>query len=112
MNNRDYTFVVNNLLESIDPEKSYRRVKTDMIAIYMKKVKEGSKWGYMTATEKRLKDIKDPKLADELGDAKDPGASLMHMMKKLYDTGDSDMKRMINKAWAEGQEKRTSEADM
>lgn len=38
---RDFSFIVKNLLESIDVEKSYAKVKTDMVAIYMKKVAEG-----------------------------------------------------------------------
>lgn len=38
---RDYKFVVNNLLEKIVVEKSYRKVKSDMIAIYLKKASEG-----------------------------------------------------------------------
>jgi calcyclin binding protein len=41
LNNRDYTFVINNLLENIVVEKSYRKIKTDMVAIYLKKAKEG-----------------------------------------------------------------------
>lgn len=30
---------------------------------------------------------------------------LMNVMKKMYDSGDADMKRQIAKAWTEGQEK-------
>lgn len=33
----------------------------------------------------------------------------MDMMKKLYDSGDADMKRTIAKAWTEGQEKKQSQ---
>lgn len=29
----------------------------------------------------------------------DPGASLMNMMKKMYEDGDDDMKRTIGQAW-------------
>uniref|UniRef100_U5ENM9 Calcyclin-binding protein n=1 Tax=Corethrella appendiculata TaxID=1370023 RepID=U5ENM9_9DIPT len=112
LNNKDYTFVVNNLLEAIDVEKSYRKVKTDMIAIYMKKVKEGSKWSYMTQTEKRLKDSKMADTSDALADNKDdPSAGLMNVIKKMYDSGDDEMKRMINKAWHEGQTKRGGPGD-
>lgn len=38
---KDYRFVVEHLLKEIDVSKSYRKVKSDMIAIYCKKVKEG-----------------------------------------------------------------------
>lgn len=36
--NKDYKFEVNNLLAEIDVEGSYRKVKTNMISIYAKKV--------------------------------------------------------------------------
>lgn len=39
--NKDYKFEVKNLLHDIDVEKSYRKVKTNSIAIYAKKAKEG-----------------------------------------------------------------------
>jgi len=31
----------------------------------------------------------------------DPQAGMMNMMRKLYDEGDDDMKRMMTKAWQE-----------
>lgn len=37
---------------------------------------------------------------DPLADnSKDPGASLIKLMKNLYDDGDDNMKRTIAKAW-------------
>lgn len=36
----------------------------------------------------------------------DPGASLMKMMKQMYDEGDDEMKRTIAKSWYESREKR------
>ncbi len=42
VNNKDFKLNINNLLEPIDVEKSYRKVKTNMVTIYAKKVKEGS----------------------------------------------------------------------
>lgn len=40
-NNKDYKLEIKNLLEPIDVEKSYRKIKSNIIAIYAKKVKEG-----------------------------------------------------------------------
>lgn len=40
LENKDYVFVINNLLSNIDVDKSYRKVKTDTIAIYAKKAQE------------------------------------------------------------------------
>lgn len=41
LDNKDHVFAINNLLNSIDVTKSYRKVKTDTIAIYAKKSQEG-----------------------------------------------------------------------
>ena len=39
---------------------------------------------------------------DKLGGKnEDPQASLMNMMKEMYNTGDDEMKRTIAKAWSE-----------
>lgn len=35
----------------------------------------------------------------------DPSAGLMKIMQNMYEKGDSETKRMIAKAWAEGQQK-------
>ena len=44
------------------------------------------------------------KTEPKLDDKEDPSASLMNMMKKMYEDGDDDMKRTIAKAWTEGQQ--------
>lgn len=36
----------------------------------------------------------------------DPSDGLMTMLKKIYSDGDDEMKRTINKAWSESQEKK------
>ena len=41
----------------------------------------------------------------------DPSAGIMNMMKQMYEEGDDDMKRTINKAWTESNSKRNSELD-
>lgn len=112
--NRDYVFVVNNLLSNIVPDASYQKVKTDMVYIYLKKQKEGAKWTYLTSTEKQLKELKQLKTAaseDTATDPSDPTSSLMSMMKKMYQEGDPEMKRMIAKSWQESTDKRNSGLD-
>uniref|UniRef100_A0A182K5T1 Calcyclin-binding protein n=1 Tax=Anopheles christyi TaxID=43041 RepID=A0A182K5T1_9DIPT len=109
LNNKDYIFVVNNLLNSIDAEKSYRRVKSDMVAIYL--AKQGpAKWAHLTLTAKRLQDLKDERLSDgKKTTPDDPSAGLMNIMQQLYDSGDPETKRMFNKAWHESRSKPTLE---
>jgi len=110
VNNKDFKLNINNLLEPIDVEKSYRKIKTNMVTIYAKKVKEGSKWSHLTTIEQRLKTAKDNMLKDSADDgdidSKDPSAGLMNIMKKMYQSGDAETKRMISKAWTEGAEKK------
>ncbi|XP_055640138.1 calcyclin-binding protein [Toxorhynchites rutilus septentrionalis] len=106
LNNKDYVFVVKNLLNEIDTVKSYRKVKSDMVAIYLAKVKP-TKWAHLTVTAKRLQDMKEDRMSGEKSDATDPSAGLMKMMQQLYDSGDAETKRMINKAWHESQNKKS-----
>lgn len=42
----------------------------------------------------------------------DPSEGLMSMLKKIYAEGDDEMKRTINKAWSESQEKKIRGEDM
>lgn len=66
----------------------------------------GDKWDCLTVTEKRLKDQKTKKFEeDKEANTNDPMGGLMNIMKKMYDSGDSDLKRTIAKAWSEGQDK-------
>lgn len=112
LNNKDYVFTVNHLLHEIDPTKSYRKVKSDMVAIYLAKVKP-TKWTHMTVTAKRLQDMKDERMSKSTKDNEaDPSSGLMKMMQQLYDNGDPDTKRMINKAWHESQNKKSEMPNM
>ena len=102
--NKSHQFIVTSLLRKINCEKSYKKIKSDMVSVYLKKVKDGETWGCLTTTEKRLKDSK-TKMFDKNEEEGDPGSQLMNMMKKMYESGDSEMKRTIAKAWTEGQNK-------
>lgn len=76
-----------------------------MIAVLLKKAKEGVTWKFLTATEKALKENKE-KMFEKNGDVnEDPNNALMNIMKKMYESGDPEMKRTIAKAWTESQEK-------
>lgn len=67
----------------------------------------GEKWIYLTLTEKRLKDQSNKTFENVKDDdaEKDPMGGLMNIMKKMYDSGDPELKRTIAKAWTEGQDK-------
>lgn len=44
--------------------------------------------------------------------AEDPQASLMNMMKKMYEEGDQNMKRTIAEAWTKSQDKKSGKGGM
>ncbi|XP_055844278.1 calcyclin-binding protein [Episyrphus balteatus] len=101
LNNKDYSLTINNLLHPIDVVKSYRKIKTGMVAIYMKKTEEAKTWSHLTLIEKRLKDKQD---ADMKNDMKGDDA-IVNLMKRMFQSGDAQTKQMIAKAWTESQEK-------
>ncbi|KAL7078738.1 hypothetical protein ACQ4LE_001919 [Meloidogyne hapla] len=102
----DYEINVRGLLKVVDPDKSYFKQKSgDQFLVMLKKVKENDNWGSLLKLEK--KEHKTPKFDKD----EDPQASLMNMMKQMYDEGDDEMKRTIRKSWYEAQNKKTSEME-
>ncbi|KAH8362613.1 hypothetical protein KR200_004502, partial [Drosophila serrata] len=102
LNGKDFGLSVNNLLHGIDVSKSYRKIKTDMVAIYLKKAKEGENWEVLTSIQKRLKQKQDTEMGKDSDNAE---SALVNIMKKMYNDGDSKTKQMIAKAWTESQDK-------
>ncbi|NP_001080214.1 calcyclin binding protein S homeolog [Xenopus laevis] len=100
LNGKNHTMIVNNLLKPISPEGSTKKVKTDTVLIMCRKKSE-HKWEFLTQVEKQTKE-KDKPALDTDGD---PSAGLMNVLKKMYDEGDDEMKRTLNKAWSESREK-------
>ncbi|XP_026170451.1 calcyclin-binding protein [Mastacembelus armatus] len=96
-----------NLLHPIDEKDSYKKIKTDMVLVMCKK-QTAKKWECLTKVEKQSKE-KDKPSVDENAD---PSEGLMSMLKKIYAEGDDEMKRTINKAWTESQEKKLRGEDM
>lgn len=103
LQNKNYQLTINNLCENIDTTKSYVKVKTDMIIVFLAKL-SSKNWSCVTSVEKLLKDAK--AVTPNIGENDDPNASLMNLMKKMYENGDDEMKKTIAKAWTESQEKR------
>ncbi|EFN69732.1 Calcyclin-binding protein [Camponotus floridanus] len=105
LDKKNYNLPINNLCAEIDTERSSFKVKTDMIVVLLAK-KVAKDWSHITLVEKRIKDAKSS--VPELGEDSDPSASLMNLMKKMYQDGDDEMKKTIAKAWTESQEKQRS----
>ncbi|XP_068426960.1 calcyclin-binding protein [Clinocottus analis] len=101
LDGKNHQMTILNMLCPIDEKNSYKKIKTDMVLVMCKK-QTTKKWDCLTTVEKQAKD-KDKPNVDENAD---PSDGLMNMLKKIYSEGDDDMKRTINKAWSESQEKK------
>ncbi|KAM9106977.1 calcyclin-binding protein isoform X1 [Balaenoptera acutorostrata] len=101
LNGKSYSMIVNNLLKPISVEGSSKKIKTDTVLILCRKKAENTRWDYLTQVEKECKEKEKPSYDTET----DPSEGLMNVLKKIYEDGDDDMKRTINKAWVESREK-------
>ncbi|KAM4728947.1 calcyclin-binding protein isoform 1-T1 [Anableps anableps] len=108
LNGKNHQMTVLNLLHPINEKDSYKKVKTDILLIMLKK-ETTKKWECLTAVEKRSKE-KDSK--PSMDENADPSDGLMSMLKKIYEDGDDEMKRTINKAWTESQDKKKRGEDL
>ncbi|KAI8439382.1 hypothetical protein MSG28_013191 [Choristoneura fumiferana] len=106
---KDYVLTINNLLEPIVVLTSHWKQKTDMVVVFLAKVHPNVKWSHMTGLEKKADDQHKNRFKTDDMDKKDPQESIMGLMKNMYETGDDEMKRMISKAWYEGQQKKKTD---
>jgi len=77
------------------------KVKSSYVLVSLAK-KESGNWDHLLAEDQ----VKAQAKADQManmgglgGDNADPQAGMMNMMKKMYEDGDDEMKRSLNKAW-------------
>ncbi|XP_035527304.1 calcyclin-binding protein [Morone saxatilis] len=101
LDGKNHQMTVLNLLFPIDEKESCKKIKTDMVLVMCKK-QAAKKWECLTKVEKQSKEKDKPNVDDNA----DPSDGLMTMLKKIYSEGDDEMKRTINKAWSESQEKK------
>ncbi|XP_053610892.1 calcyclin-binding protein [Plodia interpunctella] len=110
LDNKDYLLVINNLLEPINVAECHWKQKTDRVVVFLAKKQQNVKWSHMTEIEKKFEDQRNNRFkADDMDKNKDPQESIMSLMKNMYETGDDEMKRMISKAWYEGQHKKKTD---
>ncbi|XP_040910247.1 calcyclin-binding protein [Toxotes jaculatrix] len=107
LDGKNHQMTVLNLLYPIDEKESYKKIKTDMVLVMCKK-QTTKKWECLTKVEKQSKEKDKPSIEENA----DPSEGLMSMLKKIYAEGDDEMKRTINKAWTESQEKKIRGEDM
>ncbi|KAK3866750.1 hypothetical protein Pcinc_027734 [Petrolisthes cinctipes] len=97
---KNYNLNVSNLADSIKPDASYHKVKTDMVVVLLAKEDQEHKWGGVTTEDVKASEARKPKTNSD-----DPSAGMMDLMKQMYDDGDDKMKQMLNKTWYESQQK-------
>ena len=88
LNGKSYRLYKDNLEKDIDPEKSKYIVKQEKIVVKLAKTK-GEYGSYDFWTDLTAKKKKTP------GKKDDPSASIMELMKDMYDSGDAATKKMI-----------------
>ena len=91
LKNKSYRLFKDNLEKDIDPDKSKIIVKKERILVKLAKVKQGEYGGYDYWSQLTAKKSKKDKKASE----SNPQASIMELMKDMYDQGDDNMKKVI-----------------
>lgn len=93
LDGENYRMKKTNLEKDIVPSESSVRVKKNHVVVTLKKVKGDygyESWSDLTGKRRKAENKK--------SSADDPQASIMSMMKDLYDDGDDSMKKIIGEA--------------
>lgn len=101
LDGKNHQLKILKLCHNIVVEESYVKVKTGNLVVMMKKEKIKQSWDDVVVKGKEKSPMKSG--ADDPD--KDPQKAIMDLMKKMYDEGDDDMKKTINKAWTESMNK-------
>ena len=108
-NGKNYRLRIAPLNKLIDPAASKMKIKSNSITLELRKHDTQKKhWDDVKEKKSNLGDSDKKKKPsrdndDDLAAGGDPQASLMNMMKKLYEEGDDNMKRTIAESWSKAQ---------
>ena len=101
--NKNYRFSCFNLNKDINPKDSYVKQTNSGLIVYLKKENNSDTWESLEK-KKGLFGNKDENEEGGADKNKDPNASLMEMMRDMYQNGDPEMKRMIAEAWTKSRD--------
>ena len=101
--NKNYRFSCFNLNKDINPDNSYVKQTNSGLIVYLAKANTSDFWDSLEK-KKGLFGNKDEDKDGGLDKNKDPNASLMEMMRDMYQNGDPEMKRMIAEAWTKSRD--------
>jgi calcyclin binding protein len=100
LNGANYRLLKDNLEHDIVPEESKMKIKANKIILKLQKVKSDygmyDTWNELTSKKAKTQSDKN----------KDPAASIMELMKDMYDQGDDNMKKMIGETMLKQREGR------
>ena len=96
---KNHTLTIGNLKGTINVEESSIKTTKTGATITLMKSSPGN-WGSLKASKDDKVD-EGPKVDKDA----DPNAGMMSLMKQMYETGDDNMKQMINKTMYESQQK-------
>ena len=100
---KNYRFSCFNLNKDINPSDSYVKQTNSGLIVYLAKANKSDFWDSLEK-KKGLFGNKDEDKEGGLDKNKDPNASLMEMMRDMYQNGDPEMKRMIAEAWTKSRD--------
>jgi calcyclin binding protein len=96
----NYRLLKDNLEHDIDPKESVMKIKPNKIILKLQKVKSDygmyDTWNELTSKKKKTQAEK----------SKDPAASIMDLMRDMYEQGDDNMKKMIGETMLKQREGR------
>ena len=98
-NGKHYRLRLTPLAYHIDPALSKIQVKSNSITISLKKAEMNHWMDVLKKAKKGDKPGKKGGAVEALQAGEDPQASLMGMMKDLYNSGDDEMKKTIAESW-------------
>ena len=71
-NGKNHVFTIKETCSGLTPDKSYVKVKSNMVVIFLAKAQVGEQWDALTMAETRAKKAKEPKIPKETDKNADP----------------------------------------
>ena len=102
-NKKNFRFNCRNLNKNINPKGSYAKPTSSGLILYLEKAKSGDHWDSLEKKKSLVGGEENEESPETAKGAKDPSASLMDMMRDMYQSGDPEMKKIIAEAWTKSQ---------
>ncbi|KII66161.1 Calcyclin-binding protein [Thelohanellus kitauei] len=101
-----YVFTITKLFDTVTADKFKLDAKASEVVLTIYKTSD-KKWDHISAADVKPMP-KTPKFDDKNAD---PSTQMMNLMQQIYENGDDEMKRNINKIWDENRNKMDKKID-